>query len=244
MMDEHERSYSDREFALILNRAAELGAATDSGPRRRTGLSLEEIKAIAVEAGFDPGLIERAARQLPTDPGISALERGIGGPLRHELSTHLDARLTEERAAHLLAMVRAAVGQQGEGDATAAGMSWSSKGEESQLFVTAHREADGTRVRVVVNRQGALAVTGIFSVTAGVIVPLVLASNLGFESLAANAAIFAGGLGASLAAARAFWSATTGRYRRRAGEMMDLLTRTLGQDPDPGSEDRRTPPRP
>ena len=55
MANEQERSYSDREFALILNRAAELGASAESPPRRRTGLSLEEIKAIALEAGFDPG---------------------------------------------------------------------------------------------------------------------------------------------------------------------------------------------
>ena len=238
MAGEQERSYSDREFALILNRAAELAAAPDS-PARRTGLTLEEIKAIAIEAGFDAELIDRAARQLPTHSNESAFERGIGGPLRHELTARLDARLTEEQAAHLLAVVRASADEQGEGSTTASGMSWSSGGEGSKLFVTAHREAQGTRIRVVVNRHDALAVTGVISLTAGVMVPVIVASALDFQSLAINAAIFAGGLGSSVAIARAFWSSTTVRWRRRAGAVMDLLARTLGQGTGAGNGEQR-----
>lgn len=203
MASEHERSYSDREFALILNRAAKLSASVDSPSARRTGLSLEEIKAIAIEAGFDPKLIERAARQLPTNVQASSLERGIGGPLKHELTTRFPGRLTEEQSAHLLAIVRAAADQQGDGESNAGGMSWSSGGEFSQLFVSAHGEEGGTRVRVVVNRHGALAITGVLSLTAGVIIPFITAAALDFESLAVNSAIFAGGLGGSVAAARA-----------------------------------------
>jgi hypothetical protein len=230
MANEHERSYSDREFALILNRAAELSASAESLPRRRSGLSLEEIKAIAIEAGFEPALIDRAARQLPTDPDASAVERAIGGRLKHELTAHFDAPLTEERAAHLLAIVRAAVDQHGVGVSSTGGMSWNSaSGEGSQLFVTAHREAEGTRVRVAVNRHDALAITGVLSLSAGVIIPFIAAANLGFESFAINSAIFAGGLGGSVAIARAFWASTTKRYQKRANELMDLLARTLDQ---------------
>ena len=229
MANEQERSYSDREFALILNRAAELGASAESPPRRRTGLSLEEIKAIALEAGFDPGLIDRAARQLPTNSDASVIERGIGGPLKHELTTRFDVRLTEEQSAHLLAIVRSRADQQGEGVSTAGGMSWNSVGEFSQLFVSAYREEEGTRVRVVVNRQGALAITGVLSLTAGVIVPFLVAAALDFESLAANWGIFAGGLAGSVAIARASWSAASEGWRRRAGALMDLLARTLDE---------------
>jgi hypothetical protein len=229
MAIEHERSYSDQEFALILNRAAELSASAESSPRRRSGLSLEEIKAIAIEAGFDPGSIDRAARQLPVDSGASAVERAIGGRLKHELTAHFDVPITEERAAHLLAIVRAAADQHGIGDSGTGGMSWNSAGEGSQLFVTAHREEEGTRVRVAVNGREALAIAGVLSLSAGLIIPFIAAANFGFESLAVNSAIFAGGLGGSVAAARAFWSSATKRYQRRANELMDVVARTLDQ---------------
>lgn len=229
MAKERERSYSDREFALILNRAAELSTSTDVSQRRRTGLTLEEIKAIATEAGFEPELIERAARQVPAGPDDSRVERAIGGPLKHELIAHFDERLTDERAAHLLAIVRATVDHQGEGESTAAGISWNSVGEGSQLFVTAHSEDERTRLRVVVNRRDALVITGALSMTAGVLVPAVVTSILDMESLVMNAAVFAGGFGASLAAARGFWAVTTERLRERTGAIMDKLSEGLAQ---------------
>lgn len=231
MAKERERSYSDQEFALILNKAAELSVATDMSQRRRTGLTLEEIKAIATEAGFEPELIERAARQVPVSPDASRVERAIGGPLKHELIAHFDERLTDERAARLLAIVRATVDQQGEGESTTAGLSWNSVGEGSQLFVTAHSEDERTRVRVAVNRRDVLVITGTLSLTAGVLMPAVVTSILGVESLAINAAVFAGGFGASLAAARGFWAVTTERLRERTGALMDKLSEALAQGP-------------
>lgn len=229
MANERERSYSDQEFALILNKAAELAVSTDVSRRRRTGLTLEEIKAIATEAGFEPELIERAARQVSFSPNDSLVERAIGGPLKHELIAQFDERLTDERAAHLLAIVRAAVDHQGEGDSTSAGISWNSVGEGSQLFVTAHSEDERTRVRVAANRRDALVITGALSLTAGVLVPSVITNILDFESVAINAAVFAGGFGASLAAARAFWAVSTEQIRERTGAIMDKLSEALAQ---------------
>jgi hypothetical protein len=240
MTSENERTYSDREFALILDRAAELGASPESRPRPGTGLSIEEIKAIALEAGFDPHLIDRAARELPTNPDASVVERAIGGPLEHELSARFEVRLTEEQSAHLLALVRAAADQHGEGTSTTAGLSWNSVGEGSHLFVSAHREGEGTRVRVVVDRRGVLFATGALGLTVGLIVPFIVASNLDFQSMAANAAIFAGGLGGSLAAARAFWSSTTRRLRNRAEALMELFARTLDEPRDGGGANQES----
>jgi hypothetical protein len=229
MASENERTYSDREFALILNRAAELDPSVESRARGRADLSLDEIKAIAVEAGFDPQLIERAARQLPTNPGASALERMIGGPLKHEFSTRFSAPLTEEQSAHLLALVRAAADQQGAGDSAAGGLTWNSVGEGSHVFVAAHREGDGTRVRIVVNRYGVLAMTGVVSLTAGLILPLIVASTLDLDSAAINSAIFTGGLAGSVTIARAVWSATSKRLREQASALMDVFAGTLDQ---------------
>lgn len=118
---------------------------------------------------------------------------------------------------------------QGEGESTAAGISWNSVGEGSQLFVTAHSEDERTRVRVAVNRHDAVVITGTLSLTAGILVPSIVTGILDVESFAINAAVFAGGFGASLAAARGFWAVTTERLRERAGAVMDKLSEALAQ---------------
>ncbi len=70
--------------------------------------------------------------------------------------------------------------------------------------------------------------------------PFIVASNLDFQSMAANAAIFAGGLGGSLAAARAFWSSTTRRLRNRAEALMELFARTLDEPRDGGGANQES----
>ena len=139
-ISEDNKTYSDQEFALILSKASELARSSDSAGHPSAGFSLEEMKAVAVEVGLDPVLVERAARLMPVSAGESRLERVLGGPLKYRLDAHFATKLTEERAAHLLSAVRAAVEQQGEGEASSSGMSWNSVGEGSQMFVTAHTE--------------------------------------------------------------------------------------------------------
>ena len=163
---EDKKSYSDQEFAVILSKASELARSSDAVDHSPAGHSLEEMKAVAVEVGLDPALIERAARLMPVGLTESRLERVLGGPVKHRLDAHFATRLTEERTAHLLSAVRAAVEQQGEGEASSSGMSWNSVGEGSQMFVTAHTEGVGTRVRVMVDRKGALVIAATASLSA------------------------------------------------------------------------------
>ena len=52
-----DQKYSEEEFALILRKAAEL-QASPKAVQRTGGMSLEEMKSIAQEAGIDPALVE------------------------------------------------------------------------------------------------------------------------------------------------------------------------------------------
>ena len=99
-ISEDGRAYTDREFALILSRAAELTGPSDAVGRPSAGFSLEEVKAIAAEAGLDPVLVERAARQIPVDSRVSWLQRVLGGSVRYRLDAHFRTELTDESAAH------------------------------------------------------------------------------------------------------------------------------------------------
>ncbi len=120
--------YGDEELALILHKAEELARASNAGGDSSSGLSLEDIKTVGAEVGFDPSLIERAARLTPQGAKESRLECLIGGPLQHRRDVRVPTKLTVERSAHLLSTVRATVEEQGEGQSDASGMSWRSKG--------------------------------------------------------------------------------------------------------------------
>jgi len=196
------------------------------------------MKAIAAEAGLDPVLVERAARLMPAGPSESRLERVLGGPLKHRLDAHYATMLTEERSAHLLSAVRAAVEKQGEGEANASGMSWHSVGEGSQILATAHAEGPGTRVRVTVDRSGGLVIlamsTLIGSLAVGVLTVVSLEA-VEFGSFIGGWSIFGGGVAGVLAVGRAAWVRTTRRVREQMNVLMDTISRSLaesGRDSD------------
>ena len=199
--------------------------------RHSSGLSLEEMKAIAAEAGLDSDLVEKAARLTPVRPE-SPMTRILGGPVWHELDAHFPASMTEERAAHLLAGVRAIAQQQGEGDASASGMSWHSVGDGSQTFVTANNEGSGTRVRVTVDRRGGLIITSFLSFVGSVafgVVTVLVFEAMDFAAVATGWAILGGGIAAILAAGRAYWVSSTQRFREKTAALMDMIDRSLGE---------------
>ena len=231
-ISDDKKEYTDREFALILAKASELASSSDVAERPPAGFSLAEMKAIAVEAGLDPVLIERAARLMPVVSSKSRLDRVLGGPVKHRLDAHFETKLTEKTKAHLLSAVRAAVEMQGRGEAYASGMSWNSVGEASQVFVTAHAEAEGTRVRVAVDRRGALILTATFSLLAALIGPVVV-TVLEPESVAVSAAIIGGAVAGILGLGRAMWASTTRGIREKVDALMDTVSRSLAES---GSE--------
>jgi hypothetical protein len=71
----NQRVYSDEEFALILRKTAELASRAESPGSASTGLTLAEMKAAAGQVGFDPALVEQAARS-PSRAATGPRQRG------------------------------------------------------------------------------------------------------------------------------------------------------------------------
>ncbi len=209
------RVYTEREFALILAKAAELAGSAPSTEVRADGLSLDDVKAIAAEVGLDPALVERAAHLVPQVSRSSLLERMVGGPFSSDVDLHFPVEFTRERAEHLLAVARSTLGRHGEGEVTASGMSWSA----GVVYASAHPEGDGTRVRVVVKNRSRLLLPIMFGSMSVVVVILVaVAAGGGGE---ANYFVLAGGLSAVGAAV---W----GSLRKTARDTLDKLDRIVG----------------
>jgi hypothetical protein len=217
------RLYTDDEVALILREAAQ-SADTPAGLRAGTsGLSLEQIKAAAAEAGLDPSDVERATLRLAQREPPSFLERVLGGPRRHRDAIHLPVAMNEKTSTRLLSAVRAAAEVPGEGRADASGFAWNAS--LGGLSVTAHEDAQGTRVQVIVER-GPMFFQTMFWSQAVIVMLFWAAVDNGLAELlvAATLAI------CTVAAARAYWKSSTRRVRERIAALLEAV-RESSSDP-------------
>lgn len=207
-----------------------MARSTSGGSDPATGVSLQEMMAVAAEVGLDPALVERAARQLPAHSTVSPMERVMGGPMKHRFDVHFATQLTESTAARLLSAVRAAVEQQGEGEAGPSGVSWHSVDKGSQIFLTANAEGEGTRFRLIVDRSGPFVTTVVSSLLGALGVAAM--SVVGFEiielgSVPLGLALMGGGMAGALALGRTVWVSTTHRCREKADALVEAVSRSL-----------------
>lgn len=227
-----QRVYTDEEFALILHKAAELANQVESPAVSSTGLTLAEMKAAATQAGFDPALVERAARMLAASVPTSPLERLTGGPLRHKQEIRLPVKLDEERAAQLLSAIRitaSLAGHRDVGHSSAMGMTWHDGGDLESLSITARPDGDDTAVTVGLDRRGTLGVLTFGSGVASFFAILFGAFALYPEAPALGIGGTIAGVGGVLAVARTYWASSTRKVRERIKVVMDAIEQTLGQ---------------
>ncbi|HEX6049087.1 MAG TPA: hypothetical protein VFZ21_07460 [Gemmatimonadaceae bacterium] len=229
-----QRVYSDEEFAVILRKAAEL-ANRPEAPAASAGLTLSEMKAAAAQVGFDPALVERAARLVATSSTASPLQRLAGGPLRHHHKARFPIQLDEDTAARLLSAVRinaTLAGQQDVGHASSLGMTWHDGGDMESLRITARPEENGTTVSVALDRRGTLTTVAAASGVVMFLAVLFSASALYPEAPALGVGGLIAGIGGVLAAARGYWASSTKKVQERIGTVMDAIEQTLSR-PEP-----------
>lgn len=219
-MSDASKRYTEREFSLILSKAAELAGSSNPVDRSEDGLTLKEIIAIAAEAGLDADSIARAARLIPDERQPSVLHQVMGGPLHARRGFDLPGELTNERAQRILNLSRRVMQTHGVGDADSSGVSWSTRG--GQVFVSAHGEAAETRIQVSVDHRAAL-IGPIMLGGVGVVATLYAAVAAGDSGFVNPYLVLAGGAGMTVALA---WSAVrriTGKTRATLERLIDAI---------------------
>lgn len=205
-------TYSRDDFDRIFARAAELEVNSLPSVPSRDEYTLSEMKAIAVQAGINPDLIERATREI----AVSG-ERTPKGFISRQIEVSFPVRLSEDRALRVLSAVRSAVRQQGDGEVSLSGFSWTS--DDQTLLLTAHDEGDRTRVNV--SSTAARAVS--FAVILGGLAGWVTAGS--FEPMTEGA--FFGGVAVGIGVTAAMASAAVGKARRQIASVLTAASRTM-----------------
>ena len=212
------RLYTDEEVSAILREAAQSVDALGGMRATSSGLSLEQIKEAAAEAGLDPSLVERAALRLTQHKPESFLARVAGGPLRHRETVYLPTKMNQQASTRLLSAIRSAAEVPGQGSADESGFAWHGWIRGNRLTVTAHEDSQGTRLQVLLDRGMSRFRTVFWSLFAIVFPIWALAPSVdSWPDLLTLAAIPIG----VLAAARAYWKSSTRSLQERIAALLD-----------------------
>ncbi len=215
-----DRRYSDEEFALILRRAASVGAREHTRSPR-DGLTLDELKAIAAEAGLDPEAVAQAARSLPV-AREGRWARLFGGPGYFEVEFEADHAITPEDTAPIVAAIRRALRNQGTSGWTGGGMEWTSNGATRVSIDLVPRDGR-THVVILADRAGMAVAAGTSCFLVFMGVGAVLSGVFQPAGVLETAGVAAGAGAVALATARAIWASTARSTRAHLARLVDAL---------------------
>ena len=242
--DAKKKRYSEEEFALILRKASEIQVAggSQSGKAATGGLTLEEIRSIAGEAGIDPEAVTRAASiigalEWEEKSGLAAAI--FGGPDKYHLDCEIPGSLPSEEMGRILEEIRRAAEHQGEASEVLGGVEWKTVGELSAINVNISPRGDSTSVQIVGNRGPAGGITFIFPMMGSAVLVGILGASFEPTSALGIISLVTGTLGAGFLTARTIWSTSSRKFRKRLTRMMDTVSRAVERTTlPPGSEDR------
>lgn len=151
------KRYDDEQVGLILERAAELQAGGGAADSRR--MSIDEVEAIAIEAGIDTAMVRQAARELSRP---HAQSQGRHPLLGASSSLHFEARVAGEIPSEcfdlMLHEIHAVLGEPGSNSRAGKSLSWQTTQSQGQpgrrLGVTVTAARGETLIRIDEKLQG------------------------------------------------------------------------------------------
>ena len=222
------RVYGDKEIGQILKRATELQGQEPSAPSS-SGLTLQELEEVAVEAGIDPRFLQRAALELGTSPADSGFwAKVVGDELMLQRETTVPGELNQDGFERVASVIQIGTKEHGQPSLLGRSLTWRaetpSKTRTVQITVTSR---DGkTHIRAEENLHqlaGGLFGGGVAGGGVGIGVGVGLPLGLGLGSALLATAIPLGVLGLSYIGAREIYRTVTNKRRVAMGDLFDKI---------------------
>lgn len=238
MADLPARRFNETDTDAILRRTAELATGSDEKPARR-GLTIDEMEALAKEAGLDPELVRQAARDLTTRQA-QASSPWAGAPRRIVLEDEFDFALTEEIWESMVGEIQRTLGGIGFASQVGRTRSWivsqtGHRGPTSRaVSITASTHKGKTVIRVdeELSQVAGAVFGGIMGGLGGGTTGIWMGIGMGvLHSPLAAGLMVASTLASSYTLARHFFVKT---YRKRSEELSALLSRLGEAKPSDG----------
>ena len=118
------RIYGDKEIGQILKRATELQDEEPSAPSS-SGLTLQELEEVAVEAGIDPRFLQQAALELGTNPTDSDFwPRFVGDELMLLRETTVPGELSDDGFERVASAIQIGTREHGQPSLLGRSLTW------------------------------------------------------------------------------------------------------------------------
>lgn len=225
------RRYSDAEVAMVIKRATELQASeAQSADIRQTGLSLAELEQVAREAGIDPSLVRRAARDVDARQSSKPASKFLGAPSVIVMERTIDGEVPVAEYEVIVDMLRRAFNDNGMVGTLGKSLAWSSSsrgygrhGNSQQVNISVTPRDGRTVIRAEQSLRGTAGglfgglMGGIGGGTTGISVS---AGMLVFHSALAAAGLWLSVVGGSYLLARGIYTHVA---RNRSNTLRDVL---------------------
>lgn len=208
-----ERRFTDEEVALILRSASEGGGAGDAS----RGLTLSQLKEIAVEVGMDPAQVEAAANRMMHHRAGGKVPF-FGTPVTPEFERAIPGELSQEDMAELVTTIRKVLGRRGVTGTELGTFEWKAVDPMGGRYVSVRSRDGSTRLRVFANFRDGL---GLGVVAGGMMMTMafaVLLASLGAKEFVGVGILPIGALLSALPL-RQIWR---WRYRKEEDALADL----------------------
>ncbi|MCE5255803.1 MAG: hypothetical protein LLF89_03035 [Spirochaetaceae bacterium] len=235
-IDDAVRHLDEKQFALVLARAAEI-EARDREPAIQQGYSLVEAEAIAHEVGISAESFRKAVAELETKPGRRGWKRLLIGELRPQSRICIENTPDSEQLEEILDFLGRKSGLHGSGTVRRGKLLWSSDAFEVQrtgqvVDITVIPSSEGTEISAIYelrNRAG-----GIFGGLCGGIgigggIGLGFGVGMGVLNSPLFTALFSiGGFLATYLLARGIFAHISRRSQAEADKMTSLIADFIG----------------
>ena len=225
-----DRSYDDRQVALILQRATELQKRSPDVQGKTSGLSLADLEEIALEVGIDPANIRRAADDVESGVlGASDWSGVFGAPLTIRVERDVQGEISDSVFDELLVEIQNAGLGHGQPSVVGNTLTWRAGGGQnaSSLQVTISVRDGRTEIRADERRhQTAGGLFGGIMGGGGVGVGVGMGIPLAVEVIGSTAFAFVfpvAMVGVAYGIARTVFRETGKRRRRKLTRLVDKI---------------------
>lgn len=222
MSDLPARRFSDEEVARILKSAADLQERSTPPGEPGRGLTLEDLRQIASEAGIDPRFVELAAADAhaPVERDASVL---AGGAYAWAVHRTVPGIVPEADRDRILRAIRSVMGQKGEVEDLYGRMEWSFDDSLGPVMVGVASRDGRTEIDVSARRAGEAGLLhGIGVPFGGFFGGAALAGLIGLSG-AAIPLLIGGATVAGWGGLRAIWSHYSQRWERKVERLADAV---------------------
>jgi hypothetical protein len=160
------RRYGDDEVREIFSLATTGGTGDQPVPADSSGLTLDQLRQIAREAGIDPALVAQAAASLDARGRQAPVRRVLGMPIGVSRVVDLPRAPTDREWEQLIAEFRTTFGAQGHATVSGGLREWSN----GNLHICVEPTERGEQLRLSTRKEDALALNGLALMTGGMAV--------------------------------------------------------------------------